>query len=255
MTNAENRRSRCNRNPGKPGRALSGRTGLFVAAAGLALIADSASAAPFLPQEAPDNTSGLLPALVPVMLAAFGVERAIEVIWNYIEWLMLNFRMWQPTNLKSPQYVQFKSGTSLLLGVVMGILLANATGLRILAPLSTLTPGMLGGDVANWDVLLTGIIIGAGAKPTHDLLGILTYFKNFLRGSALRQREAAGAALADGVLKLAQSDAQAMVDIPGIGPARMGASATGDEGGASQPGEEQASMEKYAEMLQRRTVM
>ena len=54
-----------------------------------------------------------------VMTAATVVERATELIWNYIEWLLLNFRNVKPSTVRAPQYVQFKSGTSLLFGVVL----------------------------------------------------------------------------------------------------------------------------------------
>jgi hypothetical protein len=72
-----------------------------------------------------------------------------------------------------------------------------------------------------WDVLITGFVIGAATKPMHDFLGIITQTKNLLGSSALKQREAAGSMMAEGVLKLAQSDAQALIDVPGVGPARL----------------------------------
>src|SRR5262249_40358756 len=138
-----------------------------------------------------------------------------------LEWLLLGVFKWQPAQLRAAPYVQFKSGTSLIFGVVIGILLTNATGLRLFAYLQPFVPGLLDAVPAAWDVLLTGFIIGAGAKPVHDLLGIITETKHLLGAWAVRQREAAGAELAEGVLKLAQSEAQASVDIPGIGPARL----------------------------------
>ncbi|MDQ3250027.1 MAG: hypothetical protein M3Q45_12580, partial [Chloroflexota bacterium] len=57
------------------------------------------------------------------------------------------------------------------------------------------------------------------------------------------------------VLKLAQSDAQAMVDIPGIGPARLSTAANpypnGDEEGGEK--EEKSATEKYVDLLRNRT--
>ncbi|RIK47638.1 MAG: hypothetical protein DCC57_14065 [Chloroflexi bacterium] len=200
------------------------------------------------------ETIGIWPALVPLILAAVGVERAVEIIWNYLEWLLLGVFKWEPAQLKSAQYVQFKSGTSLVFGVVIGILLTNATNLRLFAYLRPLAPGLLDAVAPAWDVLITGFIIGAGAKPVHDLLGIITQTKNVLENWAIRQREAAGAELADGVLKLAQSEAQATVDIPGIGPARMPAPGYGiDED--EEPGKEPSATERYVELLHRRTMM
>jgi len=70
-------------------------------------------------------------------------------------------------------------------------------------------------------VIVTGFIIGAGTKPIHDLIGMLTETKHLLGYSAIKQREIAGAAVADSMLKIAQSEAQLMIDVPGVGPARL----------------------------------
>jgi hypothetical protein len=60
------------------------------------------------------------------------------------------------------------------------------------------------------------------------------------------------------VLKLAQSEAQATVDIPGIGPARIptaaaGARPYGDE--EEDVAEEKSATERYVDLLHRRTMM
>ncbi|MCX6044797.1 MAG: hypothetical protein NT075_06760 [Chloroflexi bacterium] len=200
---------------------------------------------------APNSIWGML---APLLIAAVGVERAVEIIWNYLEWMLLGVGKWPAAQLKSAPYLQFKSGTSLITGIILGILIANATGMHLFGSLKPFSPDVLAGMPAAWDVLMTGFLIGVGAKPVHDLLGILTQFKNFLGSSAIRQREAAGAALAEGVLKLAQSDAQAMVDVPGIGPARMPSTAGAhsfDSDGATTV--ERSSSEKYIELLHKRT--
>ncbi len=195
----------------------------------------------------------LWPVLLPLVAAAIAVERAIELVWNYGEWLLLNARGWKPSDLKSHQYMQFKSGTSLVIGVVLGILISNYTGMRLFDYLRPLAPRFLESVPAVWDVLLTGFIIGAGAKPTHDLLGIIAQTKNLLGNSAIRQREEAGAALADGVLKLAQSDAQALIDVPGVGPARIAAPGHGvrDDEDMLPPA---TNAEQYMQMIHDRTL-
>jgi hypothetical protein len=203
-------------------------------------------------------TTNIWPALALLFFASVGVERAVEIIWNYLEWFLLGVLRWEPAQLKSPQYTQFKSGTSLVFGVVLGILLTNYTSIRLFEYLKPLAPGLLDRMPAVWDVLITGFIIGAGAKPVHDVLGVLTQFKNFLGASAIRQREAAGAALAEGVLKLAQSEAQATVDIPGIGPARIptiAASARSYSDEEEDVTEEKSTTERYVDLLSRRTRM
>jgi len=204
-------------------------------------------------QETGGDSVNIWLLILPIATAALIVERMIEVVWNLIEWLVLNFRSLQPAGLKSPQYVQFKSGISLLLGVVIGILAANFMGLHLLDYLRPLMPGLLDDVPASWDVLIAGLIVGAMTKPVHETLGILTQFKNFLGGAAIRQREAAGAELAEGVLKLSESEAQGMLDVPGIGPAPIDGSMNGeDDETEAAP---LAKQEEYADMLHNRTVM
>jgi hypothetical protein len=166
-------------------------------------------------------TPALWTVLLPLLASAVAVERAVEIVWNYIDWMLLNVRGWQPADLRATQYVQFKSGTSLVLGIILGVVISNYTGMRLFDYLRPLAPRLLETVPPVWDVLITGFIIGAGTKPTHDLLGIITQTKNLLGSAAIKQREAAGAMLADAVLKLAQSDAQALIDVPGVGPARL----------------------------------
>ncbi len=170
---------------------------------------------------AENSDPSLWMVLLPLLAASLAVERLVEVLWNYIDWTLLNTRGWEPANLRASQYTQFKSGTSLVLAVVVGVIIANYTGMRFFDYLRPLTPRLLESVPAVWDVLITGFVIGAATKPIHDLLGIITQTKNLLGSSALKQRESAGAMMAEGVLKLAQSDAQALIDVPGVGPARL----------------------------------
>ena len=193
--------------------------GLMAAWAALALAAPPARAAS-LTQET-DQTTRIWPVLLALGAASLAIERTIEVFWNYIDWLLLNFRGWTPVDIKSSQYVQFKSGTSLVLGIVLGVLLCNYTGMRLLEYLRPLEPDFLAIVPPVWDVLITGFVIGAGSKPIHDLVGILAETKNLLNGKAVKEHEMAGEAMAEGVLKLAQSEAQGMIDVPGVGPARL----------------------------------
>jgi hypothetical protein len=223
----------------------------------LALNATTVRAAPALQETAP--TVRIWTVLLPLFIASFAVERAIEIFWNYLDWLLLNLRAWQPAQIKSAQYIQFKSGTSLLIGAVAGILIASYTGMRLLEALLPFAPALLEGVPPVWDVIITGVVIGAGTKPVHDLIGIITQFKNLLGSSAIHQREKASAALADGVLKLAQSDAQAMIDIPGVGPARISPPGQsmrgmGDSDDQASGAEQPTSTEGYIDTLHNRTV-
>ena len=195
--------------------------GVVAAALALLLPAQSLWAAPFRQEATENNDPSLWMVLLPLLAASLAVERLIEVLWNYIDWMLLNTRGWEPANLRASQYTHFKSGTSLVLAVVLGVIVANYTGMRMFDYLRPLTPRLLESVPTVWDVLITGFVIGAATKPVHDFLGIITQTKNLLGSSALKQREAAGSMMAEGVLKLAQSDAQAMIDVPGVGPARL----------------------------------
>ncbi|MEM7128942.1 MAG: hypothetical protein AAF702_21595 [Chloroflexota bacterium] len=234
---------------------------------GLALLIDSPALAAPLLQEA-SSGSTIWPVLVPLATASIGVERSTEVIWNYVEWAMLSSKRWQPADLKAAQYTQFKSGSSMLMGVIIGILVANYTNMRLFVYLQDYVPGFVENVPALWDTLITGLIIGSGAKPAHEILGIITQGKNFLSNASINQRESAGAALADGVLKLAESENKRMVDVPGVGPARIpmpaGAargmpSPTGSpvpEGMEDDPGSAPATVsdiERYVDVLHNRT--
>lgn len=237
-----------------------------MAGVGIALLVDSPAMAHPLVQEA-TATNSIWPVLMPLGTASIGVERATEVVWNYIEWALLNGRNWKPADLKSAQYLQFKSGTSMLLGVIVGILVANYTNMRLFEYLSDFVPGFIDSVPALWDTLITGLIIGAGAKPAHEILGLITHAKHFLGNASINQRENAGAALAEGILKLAESESKRMVDVPGLGPSRIPSPAAsvrgpaasspipeGMEGdGASTEAATVSDMERYAEMLHNRT--
>ena len=60
--------------------------------------------------------------------------------------------------------------------------------MRVFQQFEPLAPSLLADVPTSWDIIITGAIIGAGAKPIHDLLGILTKFKDFLDKSAIRSR-------------------------------------------------------------------
>lgn len=208
-----------------------------------------------LAQDGADTGQQLWPVLLALFTAAFVAERIVEVIWNYLEWFLLSYTSWTPSTLKSPAYMQFKGGTSLLLGAILGVVIANYTSMRIFAVIEAIAPNLVTNVPDAWDVALTGLMIGAVAKPIHDIIGVLAQTKNILGYGAIRQREAAGAALAEGVLKLAQSDTESLIDVPGVGPTRLDTPLAGD--GADQDPTEaaRAAMENYLALLRDRTAM
>ena len=197
-----------------------------------------------------DNAAQLSvwPMLLATLATAFGIERLIELMWNFGEWIALSTRRERPADLKTASYLQFKSGVSVLLSAILGVLLANLLNLHFFAALQQIAPGFTLDVPANWDVVVTGLIIGVMAKPIHDLIELLAELKNFMSNAAVRQREAAGAAMADGVLKLAQSEAESMIEVPGLGrtPLNEAYDAKGEGG--------QSPTEKYIDMLHNRTL-
>ena len=173
----------------------------------------------------------IMPAMVPLAGASVGIERILELGWHYMEWGAMRFFRWRPSDLKTPSYVSFKRSTSLLAGIFMGVVIFNYSGMRLMGYLNPMVPGFLDQIPDLWDVVVTGLLIGAGAKPTHDILGIITQLKQLIGNTALKQRELAGAALADSILKLRQADAPSSyrVDVPGMGTTQVsGASAPTD---------------------------
>ncbi len=179
-----------------------------------------------LAASAPQESGGVSASTIGTVMfllvaAAICVERIIELLWNYLEWILVRFGRWRPGNLKSPSYVQFKSGTSLLAALFLGVVVANYSGMHLLDYLQPLIPTFLRNVLANWDIIVTGIVIGAATKPIHDILGIVTHTKNLLASSAVKQREQAGAALAEGIFRLEQADSIYQVDVPGMGATRV----------------------------------
>lgn len=224
-------------------------------ASALTLLAAAPAFAAPLAQETQvggDTTHAWL-VILAIAMVATGVQLLIEVIWNYLEWFFLNVRDWTPSHIKSPQFQQFKSGTSLLVGAVLGVLIANATGMRIFQYFEPLVPDFVSQVGNAWDVLLTGLLVGAITKPVHDVFGLIGKAKDLLGNSAIRQRELASDALASGVLKLAQSEAQALVDVPGIGPARL--PVPGELGDDQQGNADRTPTERYVDLLHNRTMM
>ena len=215
---------------------------------------DVAWAAP-VAQESAVATQRFWPVLLALLTAAFVAERIVEVLWNYLEWFLLSYTSWTPSTLKSPAYMQFKGGTSLLLGAILGVIIANFTSMRIFAVIEAVAPNLVTNVPDAWDVALTGLMIGAVAKPIHDIIGILAQTKNILGYGAIRQREAAGAALAEGVLKLAQSDTESLIDVPGVGPTRLDTPLAGETTDADATDAARAAMESYLALLRDRTAM
>ena len=69
--------------------------------------------------------------------------------------------------LKSEPYVSMKRSATLALGIVLGLLVAFTTKLKMFQLLNiSMVP-------ENMDIIVTGLVIGTGSAPVHSLIGIL----------------------------------------------------------------------------------
>lgn len=228
------------------GGLLAGLMALFVV--------DAASAAPLAQPALQEGGTPIASVLLPFLAAAATVERILELGWNYIEWLLIRFAKWEGESLKSASYVQFKSGTSLLAGLFLGVVVANYSGMRLLGFLQPMAGGFLGAVPAEWDIILTGIVIGAGSKPAHDILGIVTHLKNLTGNSALNQRHQAAEAFSRGVRNMAEADSPYRTEVPGVGAARV-ARSLDEEGDEPRRETSEERLDRYARTLQNRLYM
>lgn len=74
----------------------------------------------------------------------------------------------------SETYIQAKTAVSVVLGLMLGVVIAAVAQLQMFAT--------LGVDIvpARFDVLITGLVIGSGSYPVHSLVGILQQGKDTL---------------------------------------------------------------------------
>jgi hypothetical protein len=86
--------------------------------------------------------------------------------------------------LKSSPYTSWKRLISLAGGIALGVGVAFAAKLQMLAMVAGLFGGGTGtagalGEAAKWvDKLLTGLVIGTGSAPVHSLIGLLQNTKD-----------------------------------------------------------------------------
>jgi hypothetical protein len=76
----------------------------------------------------------------------------------------------------SPDYRSAKGATTIVLGLMLGVIVAAIGQIQAFALLG------IGAVPARIDVLITGLIIGSGSYPVHSLVGILQQSKDALDG-------------------------------------------------------------------------
>ena len=166
----------------------------------------TASAAPAAQTFPGSDAVEAWPVLVPMLAASASLERAIEVFWNLVEWFLLRVGGWQAADLKRPDYTQLKSGLSLIMAGVLGVAVTSYTDIRLLSYLQPQANGILDQVPVAWDVLLSGILLGTGTKPVHDLVGTLTRLKMLVGNLGLKQRERAGLFAADATYRMREAE-------------------------------------------------
>jgi hypothetical protein len=74
----------------------------------------------------------------------------------------------------SENYINAKTSVSVVLGLMLGVIIAALAQLQMFA--------MLGVGIvpSRFDVLITGLVIGSGSYPVHSLVGILQQGKDTL---------------------------------------------------------------------------
>jgi hypothetical protein len=76
----------------------------------------------------------------------------------------------------SPDYRSAKSAATIILGLMLGVIIAAVGQIQMFALLG------IGAVPARIDVLITGLVIGSGSYPVHSLVGILQQGKDALDG-------------------------------------------------------------------------
>jgi hypothetical protein len=74
----------------------------------------------------------------------------------------------------SDSYISAKSAASILLGLMLGVIIAAIGQLQMFALLG------VAAVPARFDVFITGLVIGSGSYPVHSLVGILQQSKDTL---------------------------------------------------------------------------
>ncbi|MCP4399922.1 MAG: hypothetical protein GY801_21775 [bacterium] len=89
--------------------------------------------------------------------------------------------------VNAPEYIAWKKALSIWFGLLIGLVIAVVGDLGMLRYLGIATPRFI-------DMILTGLILGAGPGPMHDLIGLLQGGKNAIgslselaKGKAIRE--------------------------------------------------------------------
>jgi hypothetical protein len=108
------------------------------------------------------------------------------------------------TALKSPEYVARNKMIATVLSIVMGVLLALATSLRLFKPIGIVAPADFDDVFTRLDLVLAGILMGLGTDWVHQVISLVISGKGLL-GRAAGGSDSSSAQISD-------ENIQAMVD-------------------------------------------
>jgi hypothetical protein len=81
--------------------------------------------------------------------------------------------------LSSPTYNSQKKKISVLLGIVLGLVIAFSARIQMFSLLGIPIPQ----ELSMVDIIITGLVIGTGSAPVHSLIGIIQNTKNAVDGA------------------------------------------------------------------------
>jgi hypothetical protein len=107
--------------------------------------------------------------------------------------------------VQSEPYLSIKRGLSVLIGIVLGIIVAWVSKLQMFKLLGVNLVAMNGAEnnpalakfLTSVDVLVTGLVIGTGSAPVHSLIGILQKSKEAIDEARALARARSLEAVAD----------------------------------------------------------
>jgi hypothetical protein len=91
-----------------------------------------------------------------------------------VETLLTNTEAKLKQILDSPLYKERKKMVAGVLSIIMGVLLAFATGLRLFEPLDVQVTGWFEGTFKIIDIVLAGVLMGLGTDWVHQVISVLT---------------------------------------------------------------------------------
>ena len=81
--------------------------------------------------------------------------------------------------LASPTYTSMKKKISLMIGIVLGLIVAISAQIKMFTLLGIPVPENLG----FVDMIITGVVIGTGSAPVHSLIGLIQNTKDAVDGA------------------------------------------------------------------------